>query len=442
MNCLDHLGSMRKLRFPAADSAIFFSNDSEYTRRWAGREPNQGYEAAFTFIGPRARGWFRFVSDCQIEDHRVDLTTFRIIYVPWAPYASDAVAKALNEYASNGGTVVYGDQSTMAHKPDGTPRGEPTAPPGPWRMGEVALRSLDRGLTLAPLRTDYRAIAAGDDGDVLLTYADGAPAAVRWRRGRGRVVAFAQSPFTYGTTRDRGWQRFFAALHRSAGAKLGHDIWRFRFPRSARAQAIAYGDPFPERPQGTVCLTGNCARWRLDAPVLGPNAKPVGWVRYSRPPDGLGESAGGDTVAFAKSDLMDRVPSLHAKPIHHLRFQGTRAEREAQRRQASGEWVLSFASKDAVHIDLDFGRPVEVSQVALWLGGETPALALSRVGRDGTVTRLAGCDEPRVLEDEVLAVRLNVAPATVTRLRIGFGPRRERELVVAELEVWGQEAQP
>ena len=69
-------------------------------------------------------------------------------------------------------------------------------------------------------------------------------------------------------------------------------------------------------------------------------------------------------------------------------------------------------------------------------------LEFSSVDEDRILTRLAGRDEPRLLGDKVLAVRLNAAPVSVKRLRIRFGPRREKELVVPEVEVWGQEAQP
>ena len=452
MNCLKHAGAMRALRFPEPDAAILFSNDSEYTRRWGDRYPNPGSEAAFTFLGPRARGWFQFVSDCQIEDRKIDLAKYRAVYVPWAPYASDGVANALAAYARRGGLLVVGDTDTLRSRLDGTRRpwrrevlgvecGEPgDAPAGAWQAASEALEGLGADAKLAPLRTRYTPIKPGEDAKPLLTFGDGSPAAMVRRLGKGRVVAFAQSPFTFPPTRDPGWQRFFAALHRSAGGKVGHDIWRFRFPLSQRAHELAYGDPFPGCPKGSICLTGNCARWRLDAPVHGPNAKPVGTIRYSRAPDGLPESRPGSSVPVAQSDLTDRIPSLSAKPLHHLKFKGSPMERERQTRAALAEWAVSYVSREAVDIDLDFGRKVRVTQVALFLGGEAPAVEVFRLEEAGAASLIAGVSRQGVLDDEVRPVRIDLPSVPLQRLRIRLGDRVEREMYVSELEVWGRDA--
>ena len=225
MHVLRQLPKMNKLKYPAADCAIFSSNADRMATHFFSRNPDKScLEELFTMLGPHNRSWFHFVTEENIARKDRKLSDYKVVYVPPASYLDDVTVKKLLDYVRNGGNLVIFDKKTFQYRLDGSKR-KPLSP-GKLGKGEIVLVS-----------------------DIVLDE---------------KIYSNAQAPAR------------FAALQKKFGCKTGHDIWRFTFPA-----APAYKH-FPEN---MVCLTGNACRWKRNIPIDGPNSKVKFALSYKNAPD-------------------------------------------------------------------------------------------------------------------------------------------------------------
>ena len=83
------------------DLAIFYSEDyyQSYAEKfmWDPTEP----EWAYTFFGPVARTWFKFVNDNMVEDGKADLSTYKALVITAAKYERPNVVDAIAKYVED-----------------------------------------------------------------------------------------------------------------------------------------------------------------------------------------------------------------------------------------------------------------------------------------------------------------------------------------------------
>ena len=427
MDAIDRLRTMPLLKFPPPDSAILLSNHSCYSRDRA--DGFTQYEGAFTFLGPGARAWFRFVSDWQIADGKCDLKEYKALFLPFEKYQEPEVSEVVAQYAEGGGNVVCGDPEVFQYHLDGT-----ATPQFRRRMFGVTLgeqRESPPEVTLVS-HALWPQVAEGqkvpvdpvssafdftpDPGVIVLgRYPDGKPAIALKEHGPGRSLYFGFNPFYVQYLSHPEWREVMLSLIRGLGIATGQDLWRFKFP-------------LPELPDFSSdlrCLTGNHFYWQNNE-VQAPYNEPVEGCsyRYSVPPDGEGQQEGAGPVAFADGNLTDRLQAPEAGNVD-LGI------------GSLSDWVVSWETREPVEITFDLGRRRQVHQVRVVYTDEMPemTLATSPNGQDFQPLVTA---KGRGVTSDVLDLTLEFPPVGTQWVRLIFGPREVGELVLSEVEIWGR----
>lgn len=429
-NCIRHLGAMRKLRFPEPDAAILFSNFTRFGRfNWRDGGNGTEYEALFTVLGPRARSWFRFLSD-QALPAAGDLGKYKVIYVPDARFQDQAVVDALHAYVRGGGTLVLESPDAFRFDLDGTERRDfcreltgmerqaPRPNPGAFAIvphPNFAGLSALTGAIPSFLKDIPLATIAGAGAAALAAYPDGGPAIVLNRLGQGRVITFTVNPFTQDLFGNAAWWNFFRALQTDLGCAVDHDLWRFRFPMASTPAPAPW-------PTDLVCLTGNAFAWEYDAVQEGPNLRLPFTVAYSAAPDLLPD---------ANRNLFNRGVSLHQKPV---------AATQKEPYAGLEPYAVAWRNPEPVTVTIAFDRDVTLSHLKLWAHGDIPDLELDTQDQQGAWTTLARYDAAKaeVGELDVREITLSAqTPTTARACRLRFAAR-QRDLYLAEIELWGE----
>ncbi|MBQ9338163.1 MAG: beta-galactosidase trimerization domain-containing protein [Lentisphaeria bacterium] len=416
-----HITSMKKLKFPEADTAVFFSNINQ-TASWM-KIPGLGggYEEAFTVLGPRARSWLKFISDTQLQLSlgRTDLSRFKAVYDPGAPYLEESAYRKLTEYVKNGGTLVVANPLSYSLRTDGSKRdtspllgvtvGNPMPSPGCMKFtpnGDLPRISKTKSLLSgkACLLTPKPGTA------VLAAYSDGAPAITLHRFGRGKVITFAANPFTSTIYDSAPWQNFFRDLQQDLGCAVGRDIWRFRFPRAKTA-------PPPQVPQDLTCLTGNSWYYEGDMPVEGPNANVKFTVSYDNAPDLIPDSP-------KKNKLFNRKSAMNAKPAMNLK-------------QDIIPWVVAWNKGNDSAVTFAFRNEVSVQKVRIWASGEIPEFEFGTLD-SGNYRKLGSAPVPESEIGDVREIVIDIPPAAGKNFVLKTGKRKDGVLYLAEVELWGK----
>ena len=285
-------GRMKKLKFPKPDFAVLYSCDSYASQ--PDLAPTAEAECCYTFVGPVARSWFTFIDDNQIERGK-DLSAYKAIYLPLAKYQRKSVVETLARYVRNGGVLICGDPEVFSFDRDGSSLAAlredlfGVKPGEPIKQTAVVVD----GKTL-PTRDVGYAVAASPDVEVLGRFSDGKPAILSRKVGKGRAIYFAVNPFRLENLADEPWKAFFKTFQTQLGLKTGHDIWRFRFPKSLIQT--------PPAPEGK-CLTNNhilLARLPGERFVQPRYARDVSLLPRSRP--GCRRRVGRDSVFARQTD--------------------------------------------------------------------------------------------------------------------------------------------
>lgn len=421
MDIVNRTTTMNEVATPAdADCGIFYSQD--HWASFAGFEnifPNEP-EWAFTFLGPVAQAWMRFVDDDQIDARKVDLKPFRAIFVPGAKYERRSAVEALTRYVENGGTLVCGDPGAFSFDPDGS---RLTAMrnrllPATAVSGETGKQvTLARktsipglgGMTLK-VYTEACRLKVRPGAEVLARFADGSAAIVRGRVGKGSVICFAFNPYTEKSISDPAWKRFFVTLTRGLGIRTGRSIWRFQYPALS---------PMKEQMPAGECLTGNHVQWRLEHAVSVANVSLPGSYSYSVQPDAVADR-GADNISFAEGKLMDRM----------------RAPETTKDKLRPEDFTVTWKRTDPFTLTLDFGREVSASCVQLWFSGQLPDVTVEG-SAGGDSWQQLGAARGQNAGPDVLDTAVTFSATPVRKLRLGFGARSAGALTLAECEVWG-----
>jgi hypothetical protein len=411
------------------DLSILYSEDyyqsmSEKIAEYPYGFPNEP-EWAYTFFGPVARTWFKFVNDNMIEDGKVDLSAFKAVVVPAAKYERKSVVEALNQYVTAGGTLVIGDPEAFTTDVDGTPLTELKASLigaacTPGRNESSLTFSADCSMPGLRNRTLHVygsgcALKADAGAEVMAVFPDGSPAVLRNRVGKGSVITFAVNPFTESGIADEGWKSVFKALSEELGVKVDRDIWRFEFP--------PYKTVRQPEPAG-ICLTGNYIKWWQDKPSNVQNAVIAGTYSYSVAPDKVADRGGSKSVPFSTGKLTDR----------------TKAYTTLKEDLRPEDFTVTWKTEKPTSIVFDLLEPRAVTRLNLWYSGQLPDLKVEGSVDRRSWARLADCaKKPMMTEPDVLDISLDIAARNMVRyLRVSLGDRDPGSpMTLAECEIWG-----
>lgn len=455
LHVVDTVTHMNLPKLPEqADCAILYCSDSLLASRWGDIKHGSKWriDSAYVVLGPMLRSWFHFVSDRQIERGSRDLNDYRVLYIPFAEYERAPVLDKIVEYVEAGGTVVCTDVDAFNWNINGESLSDKwteltgvskvrkregsstvtTVMPNPLPLAEQ--------LSISSQIPAWEIVPADDKVKTLGKFDDGSPAITLHRYGKGKVIFFAADPFVS----PGGWQakiavvaggtpieRFFEAVQKDVGARMGHDIWRFKLP------------PFPgdvyQKEKG-LCLTNNYVYDRNE-PLLEPNnVQTGGTYTYSRPPTGIADATKGDEpIPFSEGHLTNRLKAWETRnppaswDFHKLP-------------ETLRKWIVSWTDPPPISITFDLKSDYPLDRVRLFYSQTMPALKV-RGSRDAeTWQTLASTGEETarigpLLErgDDVRDVRLSLE-GTYRYVRLDFARRDGgEELQLCEVDIWGEQ---
>jgi hypothetical protein len=407
---------MNKLRFPKkADCAILYSCDS-YASQPPGSTTDE-IEIAYTFVGPVAGSWFKFIDDYQIDRGTVNPADFKVIYIPFATFQRESVIEKLAEYVKNGGVIVCGDPEAFSHDTLGKDMSG-------WRK---KLFGVDLGKTAKagdiyynseklPICSGAYQVELVANAKVMARFANDTPAIVSNTFGKGKTIFFCANPFRIPSVSNANWKAFFKNLQKDLGLATDHDIWRFRFPESLIK-------PLP-RPTGQ-CLTNNHIFWESNNPLSLVNVDTQGIYSYSVAPDNISDEGGSADIPFESGDLTDRRKAPNSGNVD----------------QGEGkleEWVVRYGKADPAAITFDFKKAYPVEKVVIFYTGQLPDVTVE-ISTDGQAWQPFASAGAKPATEDVYDLTLAGSPTSARYVRVNFGSRTEKSTFsLAELEVWAK----
>lgn len=424
---VDKLRSINRLKFPAPDSAVLFAENTCHSVPKGAQVYRPFYVSLFTVMGPHARTWFKYVSDIQIEDHEVDLSKYKVLFVPAAKYESKDVRDQVRAYVENGGTLVLLDPEAFFRGLDGADCRDFTASlAGASLTGQTEAQAMvtsgigrtAHNLKL-PSRSNRWALQSQGDARVVAKYEDGKPAVVKHTVGKGAVYYFAANPCTEEIVYSAPWIAFFKEFAATLGLKGDQDIWRFRFD-------IPKFD-MPKDVEGN-CLTGNYFQWVLNEPVMEGNAQLAnGKYRYDGAKPDL--HAEGVEVAFRAGKLTDRnraVGQIVAKEIYG-------------EESLAPAYIVGWKNTSECAVVFDLGEAREVSSVRAFASGEVPQMVVRCGLTEQAMTEAGTVAAPPPGDGiEVRKLQTKFAPRRIRYVSLSFAARKEKPFILAEVDIWGK----
>lgn len=428
-NVLDLMRTMPQVKLPTYGRTAILSNDDTLCAEPydSPRPYSEQTESCYTFMGPVARSWFRFIDCAQVL--KLDLAErFDVIWVPVATFQRPAVVARLREFVEQGGTLVCADPQAFSTDTLGNDTSEARREMFGVRVGEaVDARELRRakrepGEKLL-LPGEAYAMALDAEVHVLATYEDGSPALTRRSLGGGTAILFGANPFAFSSLRNSAWQRFFTEWAAELGMPTGLDIWRFRLPHSLIPDA-------PELPG--ACLTNNHVLWREERPDTSHNLDSGGSYELSPAPDAVPDEVAADgAIPFERGHLTDRRTSMNARK--------TGAYRGAPYALPASRWMVSWETTEPVAVTFNLGEERTLSEFRLWYCDSAPRVTLDG-SPDGAQWAPLGQFTGEAAGQDVLRLCAPLEGARRARyLRATFLGREPSEaLTLVEAEVWGR----
>ncbi|MBQ9367467.1 MAG: hypothetical protein IJT83_06775, partial [Victivallales bacterium] len=419
---VDRFCTMGQLRFPKDEMAIYLSTDTFSCYR---NPPCETSEALFTFAGPSAGAWFKFIGSSQLRDKEIRLNDWKVILIGNADVEYVGNQRAFMDYVKNGGTLVCFDPKAFSFNEDGT---ETSGNREELFGAKIVSANMFGGFRFVedPLSTGisketfYHASSpfrleplAGTK--VLATAPDGSTAAtIKAYPGGGRAVLFAMAPRN-SHVESGAWRRMMRQFIINLGIAVDQDIWRFKFPAKAETEPV-----FKD-----TCLTGNYFYWYLNKPVQAANALcKEGGYTYTLPPDG---DAPGRKYAFPEGNLCNRIKATELGDFYNKNNKKLVDEGKISTRMFFDTW----SKNDAFEIVVDLGRNAQISTLKLFFSGELPSVTATL--DNGAVFTAKGevTNEVHLLEIPLNAASKNIKLAIPAR-------QAGKKLILSEMEIWGK----
>ncbi|MHB8996445.1 MAG: sugar-binding protein [Armatimonadota bacterium] len=433
MNIVDHCRTMPRLNLPQdTRTAILFNDDTLSGEHHGGSAGSSATEACYTFLGPVARSWFKFIDCHQVITWPSLRERFSVIYVPVARYQRPAVVEKLTQFVREGGTLICGDadafetdhlgnDTTAARKTlFGVTLGEVRTVnkliPVNASLPEVAVKSDVR--QLVPVANTVKILAKWDEGSVAVSSN---------QLGKGRAILFARNPFVLTAVPEQQWREFFTALVKWTAQPTGLSIWRFQFPDS-----VIHKDPVP----AGYCLTNNHARWQDEKPRFERDREIGATYQYSLAPDLMTDIAvAGGNIPGSQGRLTDRRESIMAKKA--------KAANYAPFELPASRWMVSWKQTAPVSITYDLRQPWALRALKLWFTDTMPDLTV-----EGSVDRQEwvslGKHVGKQAGADVYDMEVPLQQSKPSRyVRVNFAERNgTSRLSLIETELWGDEVRP
>ncbi len=411
--------TQRKLRFPEPDTAILYASTTYLTfdtPKMATRD-NPPVYANYIALGPETGSWFRFVSDRMIERGTAELSRYKVIYVPLATYESRSVLKALEKYIQNGGIVVAADPDAFSWAPDGTSLREE------WeKVTGVRIEDSDNHRRQATMTRDGEEVKFPVPGRgmkildpkiaIAARFDNEEPAMAIRPLGKGKIISFAANPFN-GGGKNLSVARLVKSLQIDAGARIGHDIWRFMLPEAP---------PLPQVPaKGSRCLTGNWVKLAVGGPLAVSEGKVDGQYQWAAKTD---EGQPGEWIPFSRGKLTNRAEAYEGRKRGY-----GRGPAETER------WVVTFKESEVPPLKVDLSVVSELGYFSFYYSGEFPELTVLG-SEDGEKWREMGRLPAVPFTPDVLEAGLQLS-GKARYLKVTFGPKHQ-PLELAEMEIWSR----
>ncbi len=427
-NVLDLLRTMPAPRVPDETGvAVLFNDDTLMATPYDAERPyTDQTETCYTFLGPVARSWFRFVDCGQLLRWPALIEHFKVLFVPCARYQRPEIVERLTAFVRAGGTLICADAAAFETDLIGTDTSAARRALFGVEVGEplpaITLRTdwVAPGSVL-PLRGDSYALTPDDGVDVLARYDDGSPAVTRRKLGTGSAILLGNNPFELAAVADAAWRDFFTAWAKALGMPTGLNIWRFRFP-----DEVIWREPAPRG----LCLTNNHVLWREEKPSYPLNLDTGGGYRCAPAPDAAPDAPATDgLIPFATGHLTDRRVSIFARKV--ARFRAANYALPASR------WLVEWTVTDPVTVTFDLKQPRPLREFHLWFRETLPAVAVE-ASADGAAWSAVGAAEPKQAGEDVLDVAIPLNAGTPCRyLRATFAARQPgQKMSLIEAEVW------
>ena len=430
MNIIDRTSHMPRPRYPTySRTGIVYNDDCLQTQNHkSGRTHWYRTEACYTFLGPIARSWFRFVDCGQILDGPALRDAFDVLYLPTAQYQQPEVATRVMQFVRDGGTLVCGDpmafqtdtigNDTSARRAElfGVEVGEGVKSKVVWPNVYGIAREL-------PVSGSAFELGVKDSSrvTVLADFDTGSPAITSHAYGKGRAILFGSNPFVFAANEDPEWRTFFMAMIHDLGSPIGLDIWRFKFPDTVIPKTIS--------PRGR-CLTNNNVQWREECAHFPHNTDTGGSYSYSVAPNRMPDSEASGAIPFPEGKLTDRRSSIKAEK--------TKAEWYAPYKEPAGRWMVSWSDPGEVSVTYDLKELCRLRSLRLWFTDTMPDVRVEG-SVDGRQWASLGGKKGRQAGRDVRELWVLLRQDTPCRyVRATFAPRAQAEkLSIVETELWG-----
>jgi hypothetical protein len=248
--------TMKKVELPEnADTAIICSLNSEAAVDANG---DQIY-AAYSILGEKVGSWFDFVSDKQLERNEIDLSQYKIVYLPLAKYVEEPVVTKLSDYVKKGGILVVGDPEAFSFNKKGESLAEYREKLCGAKLEKETFRASDIVITsLQPLNKEKFSILKENSiydkihlahsltfttgrHKTVAEFSNGKAAVLENEYGKGKVIYFAANPFAPDIILiNSKISDFFELIQKRADAKTGLSIWNFLLPATGGEIEVSY----------------------------------------------------------------------------------------------------------------------------------------------------------------------------------------------------------
>lgn len=446
------ISTMKLPILPEPDCAILYASDSTNTTLYGGLSYHNHQDVnAYAVVGPCLRSWPKFVSDRQIVRGERDLSDYKILYIPYAPYQRAEVLEKIKSYVRDGGTVVCTDSDAFTWNINGEKFGAQwdeltgVRKIGPRDdaavMTTVAANPLPVAapLELGALVSGSRIEPLNDNVVNIAVFDDGSPAITLHPYGKGKVVYFAADPFyAVGDGKARRSTvaqgapivKLIEAIQKVDGVTMGHDIWRFTLP------------PFETdvyQRETDTCLTNNYV-YDANEPLLEPNnVKSDGTYTYSRAPTTFTDTGkGGEAIPFTRGHLTNRLAAFETR-----NRRGSRPRDPKELDKITAQWIVGWDDPAPVAITFDLKSDQPLTYCRMVYSGTMPILSVKGSNDGNTWLPLAESAE-QIAGEDVKDVRLTLKPAQrrPTRfryVRFDFGTRTVGDnFELCEVDIWGK----
>ena len=195
---------------------------------------------------------FRFISDSTLAKGDVNLAGYRLLYIPRLGYTTPENAEKLVQWVAQGGTLVAFDPRFLRWNIDGTLNGNRALMTGQaadlpvkteantslrWNGSMLPLAKIANAPALAGSRYETYQLQPAPTDQVIMTYEDGSPAAIRRNIGQGSVLFFGAQPFAGAelVTRFGTWENFFREQADAIGEATDLPIRDFQLPTPSKS---------------------------------------------------------------------------------------------------------------------------------------------------------------------------------------------------------------